>query len=106
MTSDGNSSVTDSYYWEIHDDAARPRFYEVRLESDGRVAWRIVRRWGYLGCRGWRLVHRHEDRAAAERELAAVGRRRTRQGYQDAREGGGLPAEGAQLLMTYRDGEG
>src|SRR5947209_1645954 len=105
MHAGGESAPTDSCYWEIHDEATRPRFYEVRLEPDGQGAWRVVRRWGYLGCRGWRLVHRHEELAAAEREMATVGRRRTRQGYQDARDDGSRPAEGQQLLIAYRDAE-
>jgi predicted DNA-binding WGR domain protein len=90
-----------SQYWEIHDSIGRPRFYEIRLEADGRDRWRVIRRWGYLGCRGWRLVHRHEDRAAAEREFVVVGLRRARQGYEDARSEGELPSEGKQLIIFY-----
>jgi predicted DNA-binding WGR domain protein len=100
MTAD-NQGTTSSVYWEIHDGASRPRFYEARLEPDGPGRWRLIRRWGYLGCRGWRLIHHHEDRAAAERELAAVARRRARQSYQVAHRHLGPPAEGDQLLMPF-----
>jgi predicted DNA-binding WGR domain protein len=94
---------TLSDYWEIHEGAGRPRFYEVRVEADDAEHWRVVRRWGYLGCRGWRLVHRHDDRTAAEREFAAVGRRRTRQGYAPARSAEGPLAQGKQLVLTYTE---
>jgi predicted DNA-binding WGR domain protein len=97
------SNVYGTEYWEIHD-SGRARFYEVRLEADGADRWRVVRRWGFLGCRGWRLVHRHEERTAAEREFAAVGRRRQRQGYAAARSEHGPPAEGMQLLIIYPGG--
>jgi len=93
--------VTETDYWEIHEGASRPRFYEIRLEADANDRWRVVRRWGFLGCRGWRLVHRHEDRVAAEREFAAVGRRRERQGYAPARSEDGTPSEGRQLILVY-----
>jgi predicted DNA-binding WGR domain protein len=97
----GEAANTETLYWEIHHGVERPRFYEVRLEGDEVGGWRVVRRWGYLGCRGWRQVHRHEERAAAERELAAVGRRRARQGYQDAAAAAGPPAQGRQLVIVY-----
>jgi predicted DNA-binding WGR domain protein len=95
-----HSNVTECDYWEI-DEGGRPRFYEIRLEAEGADRWRVVRRWGFLGCRGWRLVHCHEDRVAAEREYAAVGRRRECQGYAPARSGDGIPSEGKQLLIVY-----
>src|SRR5436190_8397881 len=99
----GTQPVPAASYWELHEEGGRPRFYEVRLERAAQGGWSVVRRWGYLGCRGWRLVHRHEERAAAERELAVVGRRRVRQGYSEAGLAGEHPAQGSQLVIAYRD---
>ncbi|MBI3911020.1 MAG: WGR domain-containing protein [Armatimonadetes bacterium] len=65
-------------------------FYEARLEQAG-PSWRLVRRWGYLGQRGWRRVALFENQEAARAALARLARRRAREGY--------LPGPGAQLPL-------
>ena len=79
--------------------ASRRLFYEVRVAQEGDE-WIVLRRWGYVGCHGWRVRHEHPERAVALQEVRSTLARRRREGYEEQPlEFDGRPARGFQLLL-------
>ncbi len=78
---------------------SRRLFYEVRVAQEGDE-WIVLRRWGYVGCHGWRVRHEHPEQSDAAQEVQAVLTRRRREGYVvQPLDLDGRPARGPQLLL-------
>lgn len=68
-------------------DLNRQRFYVVAVEQDLFGNWRVLRRWGRIGThgRGFGAVFATQD--AAEEVALHLIRKKTRRGYEPARQG-------------------